>query len=285
MGARARCGVPSTHGVDLLPSGGEAGKGRGPFVAQQRMGRSARNALRVPHQINRKSACQMRGIGRRAIHAWRGSTDLSGGTSPSVEGLPRQGRGEAGNGRGPFVAQQRMGRSARSALRVPRQINKKGRPKGSLFYLSGGERGIVGCIHAPDPDARCASGPACGCPVLLLQNRRTPAGLLTAHPIRQTNAKGPPYGRPFCVCLAERGGFEPPKRGLDAYTLSRRAPSTTRTPLRIPAIGKRLSRGADSSGRRGHTQAPPVIDVQWACRRRGGWTGMAQWNIRWKTVA
>ena len=33
--------------------------------------------------------------------------------------------------------------------------------------------------------------------------------------------------------LAERGGFEPPKRGLDAYTLSRRAPSTTRTPLRI----------------------------------------------------
>src|SRR5690606_39008748 len=32
--------------------------------------------------------------------------------------------------------------------------------------------------------------------------------------------------------VAERGGFEPPKRGLDAYTLSRRAPSTTRTPLR-----------------------------------------------------
>src|SRR3546814_8130795 len=30
--------------------------------------------------------------------------------------------------------------------------------------------------------------------------------------------------------VAERGGFEPPKRGLDAYTLSRRAPSTTRTP-------------------------------------------------------
>lgn len=37
----------------------------------------------------------------------------------------------------------------------------------------------------------------------------------------------------FSFYLAERGGFEPPKRGLDAYTLSRRAPSTTRTPLRI----------------------------------------------------
>lgn len=64
-----------------------------------------------------------------------------------------------------------------------------------------------GCrVHpCPDPDARCTSGPACGGPVLLLQNRRTPAWLLTTHPIRQTNAKGPPCGRPFCVCLAERG--------------------------------------------------------------------------------
>src|SRR5690606_29473902 len=39
-------------------------------------------------------------------------------------------------------------------------------------------------------------------------------------------------GRIRILKLAERGGFEPPKRGLDAYTLSRRAPSTTRTPLR-----------------------------------------------------
>ncbi len=69
-----------------------------------------------------------------------------------------------------------------------------------------------GCrVHpCPDPDARCTSGPACGGPVLLLQNRRTPAWLLTTHPIRQTNAKGPPCGRPFCVCLAERGGSDRP---------------------------------------------------------------------------
>ena len=33
--------------------------------------------------------------------------------------------------------------------------------------------------------------------------------------------------------LAERAGFEPAKRGLAAYTLSRRAPSTARTPLHI----------------------------------------------------
>ena len=44
--------------------------------------------------------------------------------------------------------------------------------------------------------------------------------------------KRPPFGGLCFSYLAERGGFEPPKRGLDAYTLSRRAPSTTRTPLR-----------------------------------------------------
>ena len=62
--------------------------------------------------------------------------------------------------------------------------------------------------------------------------------------------------------LAERGGFEPPKRGLDAYTLSRRAPSTTRTPLRVfPDSGIRpfgtgnssrpARRGQGSRARRG----------------------------------
>src|SRR5690606_20005641 len=56
--------------------------------------------------------------------------------------------------------------------------------------------------------------------------------------------------------LAERGGFEPPKRGLDAYTLSRRAPSTTRTPLRTWATQPRMrhpaaNRAANSSCRGG----------------------------------
>src|SRR5690606_20312645 len=50
-------------------------------------------------------------------------------------------------------------------------------------------------------------------------------------------------------------GFEPPKRGLDAYTLSRRAPSTTRTPLRwIPACrvaaAYRAGHSTGSPGRR-----------------------------------
>ena len=50
----------------------------------------------------------------------------------------------------------------------------------------------------------------------------------------ETGAHGnvqPPRTSPQRI-LAERAGFEPAKRGLAAYTLSRRAPSTTRTPLR-----------------------------------------------------
>jgi len=79
----------------------------------------------------------------KSIHAWRGSTDGSGGTSPSVGGLPRQGRREGG---------------------------------------------LSGASMHPIP-ARCAPGPACGGPVLLLQNRRTPAGLLSPDALRQTNKK------------------------------------------------------------------------------------------------
>src|SRR5690606_33766969 len=59
--------------------------------------------------------------------------------------------------------------------------------------------------------------------------------------------------------LAERGGFEPPKRGLDAYTLSRRAPSTTRTPLRrSPTGGVRPRAGAGILAVAGlyHNQTP-----------------------------
>ena len=42
--------------------------------------------------------------------------------------------------------------------------------------------------------------------------------------------KNPRLHRGFCVVLAERAGFEPAIQ-FPVYTLSRRAPSTTRTPL------------------------------------------------------
>ncbi len=127
-------------------------------------------------------------------HAWmahRRDIESSGGTSPSVEGLPRQGRGEAGKGRGPRVAQQRVGRRAKRASR-PAPDKEKGLPFGSPFSLSGGEGGIVGCIHAPDPSALRAPGPAYGCPVLLLQNRRTPSGVLIPPHQRCRSLQQPP---------------------------------------------------------------------------------------------
>src|SRR5436190_16791466 len=63
--------------------------------------------------------------------------------------------------------------------------------------------------------------------------------------------------------MAERAGFEPAKRGLDAYTLSRRAPSTARTPLRWnrrtrcrPAFGSRI---LAPGGRRDKAWRPPDL--------------------------
>ncbi len=147
---KSRCA--STHGVDSrrqsggtrpsvegLPrqGRGEAGEGRGPRVAQQRVGRRAQSASCPAPDQDMVTAPQI----PMCIHPWRGSAEASGGTSPSVEGLPRQGRGEAGEGRGPRIAQQRVGRRAQSASR-PAPDKEKGLPNGSPFSLSGGEGGI-----------------------------------------------------------------------------------------------------------------------------------------------
>src|ERR1700722_637886 len=88
---------------------------------------------------------------RPGIPARRKPIDGSGATSPSVEGLPRQGRGEAGKGRGPNVAQQRLGRSARSALRIPRQITEKGCPKAAFFSYLAERGGLSGGSMHPIP--------------------------------------------------------------------------------------------------------------------------------------
>ena len=97
---------PSAEG---LPRQGREGPAReGPRVAQQRVGRRAERVA------SRASSVQGHYGGMPAAHprTARISRDASGGPSPSVEGLPRQGRGEAGKGRGPYVAQQRLGRRA-----------------------------------------------------------------------------------------------------------------------------------------------------------------------------
>ena len=101
----------------------------------------------------------------------------SGEASPSVEGLPRQGRGEAGKGRGPRVATQRVGRRAKRAS-CPAPDKIKGLPFGSPFLLSGGEggslshttpktlaaqdlapeapaQGVQGSVHVNSPPAQC----------------------------------------------------------------------------------------------------------------------------------
>ncbi len=226
---KPRCA--STHGVDSrrqsggtspsvegLPrqGRGEARKGRGPRVAQQRVGRRAQSASCPAPDQDMVTAPQI----PMCIHPWRGFTEASGGPSPSVEGLPRQGRGEAGKG-GAHTLRSNVWGDAQSASR-PAPDKEKGLPFGSPFSLSGGEGGIVGCIHAPAPSALRAPGPAYGCPVLLLQNRRTPSGVLIpphqrcrslqqppASPERWPRKK-PPSGRLFSLSGGE-GGIRTPE--------------------------------------------------------------------------
>src|SRR5690606_8913758 len=85
--------------------------------------------------------------------------------------------------------------------------------------------------HGDGGRPRRSGGPGRGCATVPPAARvvEPPLGVLTATSLRQIR-KTPLAGR--FAYLAERGGFEPPKRCLGAYTLSRRAPSTTRTPLR-----------------------------------------------------
>ena len=89
----------------------------------------------------------------------------------------------------------------------------------------------------PHPGAR-SNRDRCSLPGLagLTASRR--GGTDKGH--RRTVGIGMPLKQPG---VAEREGFEPSKRVLTAYTLSRRAPSTARTPLHIrprerPSVGE-----------------------------------------------
>jgi hypothetical protein len=108
-----------------------------------------------------------------------------------------------------------------------RQIRKS--PLSGAFAYLAERGGFTRAIHGPRPMGSFAvriGNPA---------DASNPVGIRPPTALRQIRKS--PLSGAFAY-LAERGGFEPPKRGLDAYTLSRRAPSTTRTPLRIfPGVG------------------------------------------------
>ena|GEM_PF-2065632 len=81
---------------------------------------------------------------------------------------------------------------------------EKSRLRGGFSTLSGGERGIVGCIRAPDLFALGAARPAFGCPDLLLQIRRTPAGGLIRR-LSASQTKKPPLRAAFSFIWRREG--------------------------------------------------------------------------------
>jgi len=87
-----------------------------------------------------------------------------------------------------------------------RQTNKKGRPMGSPFYLSGGERGIAGCLlHPPPPRCALQGQPSavriCSC--RSIEPRGFSSAALSAGQI-----KGAARWAALFICLAERGGSD-----------------------------------------------------------------------------
>ena len=89
--------------------------------------------------------------------------------------------------------------------------NEKGHPMGGPFrfvWRRGGDCGVHPCT--PPCALRAAGQPAavrfCSCRTVEPRvGSRLPA-------LGQAKRKGPPDGWPFSFCLAERGGFEPPRR-------------------------------------------------------------------------
>ncbi len=212
-----RMALPSTPCVDA-PSGQRAA---------QRVGGRAKRASRSRARWKKKGCLSAALSSRGDDHRTHPSNDLHpphrespGETSPSVEGLPRQGRGEAGKGRGPRVATQRVGRRAKRASR-PAPDKRKGLPFGSPLLFPQRQGSHQCRIHARNhlekqapllrgcPD-RGGERQAKGGAHALRRNvwgdvrnaRRVP---------RQIKEKGCRKAALFFY-LAERGGFEPPRR-------------------------------------------------------------------------
>lgn len=139
----------------------------------------------------RSTPCVDEPASRNSIHAPRGSPVIHlEDQAPLLRGCPDRGGERPAKG-GAHALHSNVRGDAQSASR-PAPDKEKGPPFGSPFSLSGGEGGIVGCIHAPDPSTLRAPGPAYGCPVLLLQNRRTPSGVLIPPHQRCRSLQQPP---------------------------------------------------------------------------------------------
>lgn len=150
-------------------------------------------------------------------------TEPSGATSPSVEGLPRQGRGEAGKGRGPRVAQQRVGRRAKRASRPAPDKRKRAAFRQPFFFYLAERGGLSGASMHPTLPRYALQGQPTAvrfCSCRTVEPRRG----FSSPRIRDVDhynnrlhlpnvgqEKSRPVGG-FLLYLAERGGFEPPRR-------------------------------------------------------------------------
>ena len=209
--SRSRSAVPAGP-IPLLPSG------PGGVFDLASPGADGCRAATAPHPRSGRSASQRGMTPRKCFLPSRNGGDPAGLPRHPHQSIPLLPSGPGG-------VFDLASRGADGATIDVRQL---------ATLQTGGERGFTR-RYAPRPTGGFAVQTATPSvePVGVLTPSPMPPAKLTRHWTFATPCK-----------LAERGGFEPPKRGLDAYTLSRRAPSTTRTPLRWTLAGVLAAFGA-----------------------------------------
>ena len=272
----SRCA--STHGVDsrrhlveqapLLRGcpdrGGERPAKGGAHALHSNVWGDARKARRVPRRIRtwslrRKSRCA-------SIHGVDSRRHLAD-QAPLLRGCPDRG-GERPAREGPTRCAATCG-ATRRARRVPRQIKKKGCLSAALFLYLAERGGLSGAsMHPPLPRYALQGQPTavrfCSCRTVEPRRGFSSPRIRGVdhynnrlHPPNVGQEKSRPVGG-FFLCLAERGGFEPPRRykrlpDFESGTFNHSATSPG---------GPRRTGDAHHTRKRGRRQVIPVNEVK-----------------------
>ncbi len=273
----SRCA--STHGVDsrrhlveqapLLRGcpdrGGERPAKGGAHALHSNVWGDARKARRVPRRIRtwslrRKSRCA-------SIHGVDSRRHLVK-QAPLLRGCPDRGGERPAKG-GAHALHSNVWGDARRARRVPRQIKKKGCLSAALFLYLAERGGLSGAsMHPPLPRYALQGQPTavrfCSCRTVEPRRGFSSPRIRGVdhynnrlHPPNVGQEKSRPVGG-FFLYLAERGGFEPPRRykrlpDFESGTFNHSATSPG---------GPRRTGDAHHTRKRGRRQVIPVNEVK-----------------------
>ncbi len=217
----------------------------------------------------RSTPCVDEPASRNSIHAPRGSPVMHlEDQAPLLRGCPDRGGERPAKG-GAHALHSNVWGDARRARRVPRQIKKKGCLSAALFLYLAERGGLSGAsMHPPLPRYALQGQPTavrfCSCRTVEPRRGFSSPRIRGVdhynnrlHPPNVGQEKSRPVGG-FFLCLAERGGFEPPRRykrlpDFESGTFNHSATSPG---------GPRRTGDAHHTRKRGRRQVIPVNEVK-----------------------